>query len=195
MSDKIKFPRAVAEAVANKIVDALRPHCERIVIAGSIRRRKELVGDIEILYVPRVIQRADPGDMFGRTIPANAADLAIHELISRGSLGKRRNKLGSETWGPENKLAIAVKTSIPVDLFSTNTKCWWNYLMCRTGSAEHNMKIATRAIELGYKWHPTLSGFSQTWQSEPNGLRAWAMTSERDIFEFLHLEYKEPWER
>jgi len=36
VSDKQKFPLAVARAVAEKIVAAMAPACERIEIAGSI---------------------------------------------------------------------------------------------------------------------------------------------------------------
>lgn len=44
MSDK--FPWAVAERLANKIVAEILPYCERCEVAGSVRRRKPEVKDI-----------------------------------------------------------------------------------------------------------------------------------------------------
>src|SRR6266446_3745254 len=40
-----KFPIEAARAKALEIAEALRPHCERIEIAGSIRRGKPWVAD------------------------------------------------------------------------------------------------------------------------------------------------------
>ena len=43
MSGTIRFPRADAEAVANDLIAILGPVCNRIVIAGSIRRQRSTV--------------------------------------------------------------------------------------------------------------------------------------------------------
>ena len=39
--------------IAEKVKAELAPHCERIEIAGSLRRKKEFVGDIEIVAIPK----------------------------------------------------------------------------------------------------------------------------------------------
>ena len=44
-----------AEKIARKYVDLLAPFCERIEIAGSTRRKKPEVGDIEIVCIPKQI--------------------------------------------------------------------------------------------------------------------------------------------
>ena len=41
-----------ARDIAEKIEAVLESSCERIMIAGSIRRRKPDVGDIELLCIP-----------------------------------------------------------------------------------------------------------------------------------------------
>lgn len=56
---KKKFPAASAIQVAQSIVAALAPSCQRIEIAGSLRRRKQEVGDIEILYVAKTAEQTD----------------------------------------------------------------------------------------------------------------------------------------
>ena len=42
-----------ANRIAGQVVDLLRPHCHRIEIAGSIRRRKPEPSDIEIVVLPK----------------------------------------------------------------------------------------------------------------------------------------------
>jgi len=45
MSDKPRWPPAIARKVAEQLVAALAPHCERIEIAGSLRRGKAVCRD------------------------------------------------------------------------------------------------------------------------------------------------------
>lgn len=194
MSDKIKHPAARARIVADRIVEALKPVCTRIEIAGSLRRGKAEVGDIEILYIPKTTLVKDPQDLFGdKQISINAADIIIHALIERGSLAKRTNVNGSETWGQWNKLATAVKTGIPVDLFAATEITWWNNLVSRTGSAEHNIRVAAAAQKKGYTWHSTSYGFEGV-RPDRFGERI-QVTSEHHLFEFLGMPYLEPHER
>src|SRR3989304_4969145 len=55
-----KWPLADAWMIAQRSVMLLMPLCQRVEIAGSIRRRKSQVGDIEIVCVPRMT-----GGLFG----------------------------------------------------------------------------------------------------------------------------------
>lgn len=72
-SSKTKHPRANALEVARELTSMLRPLCEpeRFIFAGSLRRMKAEVGDIELVYVPLVEDRPDPEDLLGRMIPTN----------------------------------------------------------------------------------------------------------------------------
>jgi len=45
-------PLEEAERVAQKVVEAIRPYCKLIEVCGSIRRRKPIVGDVDIVLVP-----------------------------------------------------------------------------------------------------------------------------------------------
>jgi len=58
---KTKLPLSTAITLAESIVTALAPGCSRIAIAGSVRREKPEVGDIEIVCIPRVTGH----DLFG----------------------------------------------------------------------------------------------------------------------------------
>ena len=42
-----------AQQIAERIKSELAPHCDRIEIAGSIRRKKPEVKDIEIVCIPK----------------------------------------------------------------------------------------------------------------------------------------------
>lgn len=187
---KQRFPRRRAEKVAAKIIDAMSPFCHRIEVAGSIRRRKEEVGDIEIVYVPKVESRVVDRTLFGEK--RELIDTAIeplNELILAGSLRKRPNELGREAFGPLNKLMVAVKTGIPVDLFATRGPAWFNYLVCRTGSGASNIRIAAAAKAKGWKWHPYDVGFTD---EEGN----WVIVeSEEDVFNLVGLPCPPPEER
>jgi len=60
--------------------------------------------------------------------------------------------------GPLNKLAVYVGSGIPVDLFATTEECWFNALVCRTGSAETNVKIAVGRVGAACYGIPTDAG-------------------------------------
>ena len=47
---------AKAKAIADKYVALLAPFCDRIEIAGSIRREKEEVGDIERMSADAIVE-------------------------------------------------------------------------------------------------------------------------------------------
>ena len=60
---KTKRPLADAERIAAAIVADLAPFCARIQVAGSVRRRKEAVGDIELVAIPLSYGRMCPAIM------------------------------------------------------------------------------------------------------------------------------------
>lgn len=185
---KTKFPRAVAQEALEDIEIRLAMFTEQFIAAGSFRRRRQEVGDLEILYVPKLIPVASV-DLFERK-EVNAAELAIEEMLARGVLKKRLNVQGRSAWGAQNKLAVFVASGLPVDLFATTKEAWNNYLVCRTGPAELNILIAQRAKRNGWKWNPYGVGFQCLTKAKRR-----AVQSEREVFEFVQLPYIEPADR
>jgi DNA polymerase/3'-5' exonuclease PolX len=55
-----------ALAIAERVHDALAPFCSRISLAGSLRRQRPQVKDVELVAVP--IQ--EPADLFGQELVA-----------------------------------------------------------------------------------------------------------------------------
>lgn len=175
-------------AVARELCGALRPVTLRLCVAGSLRRGRQDVGDVEILYVAATEQRQR--DLFH----VEAFDLAaaeIERLLRTGVLEKRVSLRGATSWGAKNKLAVHRASGIPVDLFAATEENWWNYLVCRTGSAESNQRIATAAIQKGWHWNPYGPGFSR--DGPPTAAReVVAVSSEEEVFAFVGLPYRPP---
>jgi DNA polymerase (family 10) len=188
VSDKPQFPFAKAAAIADELVAALKPHCERIAIAGSLRRQKPTVGDVEILLVPTMgVQKVD---LFA-TAQVSNADVAIAELLAKGTLAKRPNAKGSFTWGDQNKLAVHAASGIPVDFFATTAAEWYRSLVIRTGPSKFNIRLITTAKRRGIQVHAYQSpGLVDIATGKPI-----PYTSERDFVEKCGVRYLEPWQR
>lgn len=184
MSEKIRYEHAVAMAFAEDIRDLLAPTCERIEIAGSLRRRKPMVGDIELVYTPKFGEVIT--DLFAQN--KNLTDILLEELVQEGLLEKRKNIRGSTAYGEKNKLMRHRPSEIPVDLFSTTTEAWASYLLCRTGGAESNTQLAGRAKALGMEWKP----YEGVLHHRGTDIR---IKSEEHMYELLNLPYRAPHER
>lgn len=186
MSDKQKWPRAEALAVAEEMQARLAPCCERIAIVGSLRRGKEEVGDAELLFIPRYTTR--PDGLFDSRIVDVCAEVC-DGLLADGVLVKRPSKVGVFTWGAHNKLAIHVRSGIPLDLFATNDMNWWVSLVIRTGSKETNLRLTNGAIKQNASLNAYGSGV--TWS---DGTTTPAL-SEKSVFDMCRVPYIEPHQR
>lgn len=126
-----------AKAIAEELMSLLSPCCNRITIAGSIRRQKPDVGDIELLVIPK----------------ANCFDKMLDDLMGQNTLAMRLNKRGSHTYGPKNKLMVHLLSGMGVDIFSATEENWGMALFVRTGPKEWNIKAMSRFRELGMQGH------------------------------------------
>jgi len=135
---------AKANAIAEELQRYLSWGCERIVIAGSIRRQKPEVKDIELLCVPAF------GGIVGEV---NKLDEAIVDMLMSGHLSYRLNKRGQRTYGDKNKFMVHKPSGIGVDIFCTDKENWGMALFIRTGPKELNIKAMKRFMELGMKGH------------------------------------------
>jgi len=73
---KAKVPLAKAEKIASRVVEKLMPYCQRIEIAGSIRRRKSEAGDIDIVAEPKRVPHLF-GVPFWQGIPTENLGLVV----------------------------------------------------------------------------------------------------------------------
>lgn len=185
MSDKKRFDAEDAVPVALALVEILKPFCERIEIAGSLRRCKETVGDIELLFIPRFENRQM--DMFSSE-PVDLAGEKLNELLAQGVIAKRQAESGSFTWGKLNKLAVHVESGIPVDFFcEPDAADWPRSITIRTGLKEFNVRLMESAPRHGHKAH----AYGEALHKIPGGERVIART-EQEFIELCGLEYTEP---
>lgn len=186
MSDKKRFPHAAALAVATELQAMISPACHRVAIAGSLRRGKPEVGDIELLFIPRMSQR--PDGLFDTRIVDVCAEVC-EKLLDDGILAKRPNVNGHFTWGEKNKLAIHVASGIPVDFFGTAEANWFVSLVIRTGSKDTNLRLTTGANRKG----ATLMAYGSGVKWSDGTITA--ATSEEHVFEMCGVPYLSPEKR
>jgi DNA polymerase/3'-5' exonuclease PolX len=192
MSSKIKHPRALALEVARQLTAAFRELCEpeRFIFAGSLRRMKPEVGDIEVVYVPRVEVLPDPNDLLGNPIPTVRFNRLLEDYLKSGVLQKRVGEKGGTVWGSVNKLAVHLESGIGIDFFEANKRNFWTLLVCRTGSAESNMRVCQAAESRGLKWNP-YRGF----EDRKTGELLFVPESEEGLFAHVGLPYQLPKDR
>jgi hypothetical protein len=89
---KTRWSRDEALPVAAELCRRLKPVTERLIVAGSLRRRRAAVGDVEILYIPRTEDR--PADLF-RTQTFSLADEEINAMLAEGIIEKRESATSS----------------------------------------------------------------------------------------------------
>lgn len=144
------IPWAEAHAVATELVGLLADACERIEIAGSIRRRKGEVHDIEIVAIARVEQLPSEG-LWGdvELTERNWLEGEVHRLVDDGTLAPRdvvvtRRDLTQET---QQRMGRAYKAlvyqGVPVDLFITDAERWGCIYALRTGPGDWNQRLVT----------------------------------------------------
>lgn len=148
---KTKLSLSQAQPLAEKIVAALQPGCERIVIAGSIRRQKAEVGDIELVAIPRYQPKSGSTVNFltGEQEQESCLDRVLETLLAE----KPNLRQHPETkWGPKfKKLQVSVGPDqwMGIDLFITTPQQWGIVLAIRTGPAEFSAHLVTQAHKNG----------------------------------------------
>lgn len=132
-----------AERCAVRLVEWLSPKSERLEVAGSVRRRRPQVGDIDLVCVPKIDRSTD---LFG-------AQLAVRNLAA----DEVRRRCKEEGWtirSDGEHYMVWDARGVQVDLWFATPERIGTLLLCRTGSKEHNIWLAERAIAFGGKWNP-----------------------------------------
>lgn len=112
---------------------------KRLSVCGSLRRHKEIIGDVDILVsVKSSDARRSTSDLRRRTA-------AILERIAK--LPAVERVLGQG----ETKASVLLQTGIQVDVRVLNDEQYPYALHYFTGSKEHNIAMRQRAIDRGWK--------------------------------------------
>lgn len=169
------LPLVEAEALAQELMRLLMPGCKLLTTAGSIRRRKPLVNDIELVALPDEVPALD---LFGFPIKGQT-DSNLTPILAELGLTYTKN-------GPKYKqFTYGGRT---VDLFLPDANTWGWTLTLRTGSADFTKWLVTEKAKGGAK--PRHLSFSEgrIW----NGLVPFETPEEADVFRILELEWIPP---
>ena len=177
------FPNSFAREIADSFINDIKDTCEQIEIVGSLRRQKVAVNDIDIITIPRFIQEEDE-TLFGEPVQTNLLDRRLSQFCFKGMLSLESN-------GPKKKRFIKSVDgeNIPIDIFIATKETWWTLLLIWTGSKNHNIMLARKAIELHMQLKADGSGLLS-----PGGSII-PIDSEEHIFKLLNLPYRIPEDR
>lgn len=178
------IPWENAMEIATALEEELAKGCAKTQIAGSLRRRKPFVNDIEILVIPKPQTKQKENDLFTEEIPGDF--WILEQLLKKGTLEKRKKCNGTLTYGPRTKLLVHTASGIPVDVFSCSPPEWVNCLFSRTGGKATNIAIASNAKRCQLAWEAFGAGF-RTKQGELIEIK-----SEKEIFAIVGLPYLPP---
>ncbi|OGI15737.1 MAG: hypothetical protein A2878_02940 [Candidatus Moranbacteria bacterium RIFCSPHIGHO2_01_FULL_54_31] len=165
LTDK-KYPYAEAYAIASDVLEQLRPHCIRIEIAGSIRRKKPMVKDIEIVAIPKPYS-------------TGATESGIATIVNQWGKVK-----GTMEYGKVKYTQRTLPGGIKLDLFFAEQENWGSIFAIRTGSADYSHKILARGwVQKGFK----SEGGYLFRNGEKHEIR-----EEKDLFKLIGVPYVEP---
>lgn len=127
-----------AKVIADKYIELLQPLCKRIEIAGSMRRQREEVGDIELVCIPKTTTIED--GLFGEK---EVRDFAFVNFIA--TLPRVKGN------GEGKYTQIMIGNGDHIDLFMTTPEQWGIIFMIRTGSAAFSKRVVNEIKNNGYK--------------------------------------------
>ena len=110
-----------AQRVAGEVIKRLSPYCQKIEVAGSVRRKKPQVRDIDFVLIP-----SDPWNL-------------SHEI---GGLG--------QSYVAGEKLKRVMVGNTQVDIYYATKETWATLLFIRTGSTENNIRLCSLAKKKGW---------------------------------------------
>ncbi len=185
---KTRLPFEVAAHLADRLRVGLELASNaflRVSVAGSVRRRRPTVGDLEI------VGEVDPAREFG----ADARiDAALRNLgVKRASPTVRKDGVSvSAPWGPRYRKCdweYASGAHVQVDLFLVRPPAQWGTVfLIRTGSAEWSQAVVTRLHRFGLR----SDGGRIVRVADGTTLDT---PTEREVFEAAHLPYVPPFAR
>lgn len=176
--------------LAAELVEQLRPGCERIEIAGSIRRGKADPKDIEIVAVAKMDWEC-VHDLWGSVIDRESVDLLDKQINELRFAGEWDFDHVLKRAGSKYKRLRHIVSGYCCDLFIADASNWGNILTIRTGPGDFSRELVTRAHRYGLK-----QDGGQLWREHRDGTcTVIPCPEERNFFAALKVPYLEPSER
>lgn len=137
MSTGTRMSLTAARSIALGLLWRLAPAAERIEIAGSIRRGRPDVGDIELVAVPRTERRTEG---MWETREVNRLTECVDTLIADGILASHPT---DPKRGDRYSKLIEPTTGLQLDLFSATLDNFGLIYLIRTGPADYSHRFVT----------------------------------------------------
>jgi DNA polymerase (family 10) len=115
-----------ARPIADHVCRFLEGYADRVTFAGSLRRMKEIVHDVDVLAAST---RPD------ETMAAFLKFPLVREVLAQGA----------------TKASVRVDDDLQIDLRVVDIKSWGAAMHYFTGSKAHNIRMRERAIKMGLK--------------------------------------------
>ena len=182
-----------ANTIAQSLVERMRPFCERIEVAGSLRRSVPEVKDIELVVIPKWEEREVKAGLFDEveTIRVNTLfEWATGDAAKDALTWIKPATSDIVPWLPKADgrywRAIVPGERIKVDVFICTPHNWGAIYLVRTGSREFVRQVAARAKQIGCN----LDDGSFTWRGAPRDT-----PEEKDVFRLLRIKPVKPSQR
>ncbi len=163
-----RFLIDAAEEEAAKLAEYLKtfPGIDKITPAGSLRRGRETVGDLDILVTGKVCATEEGRQ---KAIAHVAKYPPLMDVIASG----------------DNKISFHVRSGMQVDVRLLPPESFGAAMQYFTGSKAHNVALRQRALKMGY----TLNEYSL---ATLDGEKPVAGKTEEEIYAKLKLDYIPP---
>jgi DNA polymerase (family 10) len=161
-----RFPLDVADDVARKMIEALKhlPGVDKITPAGSLRRGRETVGDLDML-----ITGTFTDSQRSKIIDAILKFPGIQDVLAKG----------------ENKVSFKLRSGLQVDVRLLPLDSFGAALQYFTGSKSHSVALRQRALKMGL----TLSEYGLARVEDETRV---AGETEEEIYKKLGLQFIPP---
>ncbi len=163
-----RFHLDVADQVAETLTSRLKglPGVDKVTPAGSLRRGRETVGDVDLLVTGKCCENEKQRE----GVIAHILELpGITEVLAKG----------------ENKVSFKLRNGLQVDVRILAPASFGAALMYFTGSKNHNVSLRQRALKMGY----TLNEYSLARLKDEKPV---ASKTEEEIYAKLGLDYIPP---
>jgi DNA polymerase (family X) len=163
-----RFQIDAAETEAGKLIEYIQkfPGIEKITPAGSLRRGRESVGDLDILVTGKACATEEGRQ---KAIAHVAKYPPLMDVIASG----------------DNKISFHVRSGMQVDVRLLPPESFGAAMQYFTGSKLHNVALRQRALKMGY----TLNEYSL---ATLEGEKPVAGKTEEEIYAKLKLDYIPP---
>lgn len=190
MSNGFKLPYRQVMPLAEKIVERMASACERIEIAGSLRRKAAFVGDIELVAIPKFVR-----PVMGQTPTECWGWSELDHLLTDWDKAKKIDILkGDKLRGKKRRyvqfgFASNAGQTYIVDLFIQPDPATWGVnLMIRTGSSEFARRMMTMRCQGGLMPDCYMVQDARVWC----GGEVVPTPEEQDVFALWEMEYIHP---